>query len=74
MGKMNELSLAQEEELYDQFVESQREDLREEGRKEILSRAEFQLDRLYWQYMTALQLEKADGVLAALNILRSPKF
>ena len=74
MAKMNELSLVEEEALYDQYVESQREELREEGRKEILSRAEFQLDRLYWQYMAALQLDKADGVLTALNILRSPKF
>lgn len=35
MGKMNELSLAEQETLYDEYLESQREELRKEGAEEL---------------------------------------
>lgn len=35
MGKMNELSLAEQEALYDEYLESQREELRKEGAEEL---------------------------------------
>jgi hypothetical protein len=74
MGKMNALSLAEQEALYEQHEESQREELREEGRKEVLGRIEYQLNKLHWQYLQALELEKANGVFLALQMIRSPNF
>lgn len=74
MSKMNALSLEEQEELYEQFLESQREELREEGRKEVLGRMEYQLNKLHWQYVQALELEKANGVFLALQMIRDPKF
>lgn len=35
MGKMNELSLAEQEDAYEAYIESQREDLRNEGAEEL---------------------------------------
>jgi hypothetical protein len=35
MAKMNELSLAEQEALYDEFVEAQKEELRKEGAEEL---------------------------------------
>jgi hypothetical protein len=74
MGKMNALSLAEQEDLYEQYEESKREELREEGRKEVLGRIEYQLNKLHWQYLQALELEKANGVFLALQMIRSPNF
>jgi len=74
MGKMNALSLAEQEDLYEQYEESKREELREEGRKEVLGRIEYQLNKLHWQYVQALELEKANGVFLALQMIRSPNF
>ena len=74
MGKINALSLAEQEELYEQYEESKREELREEGRKEVLGRIEYQLNKLHWQYLQALELEKANGVFLALQMVRSPNF
>lgn len=47
MGKMNELSLAQEEELWEQHTEEQRDVLRQEGQIEVCRMIKYELEQKY---------------------------
>lgn len=47
MGKMNELSLAQEEDLWEQHTEEQRNELRQEGQIEVCKMIKYDLEQRY---------------------------
>lgn len=66
MGKMNELSMAEQEALYDEYVEFQREELRKEGAEEL--RIEI-LRELKLQSLKAFTEQHRLGIETALVVV-----
>jgi hypothetical protein len=66
MAKMNELSIAEQEALYEEYVESQREELRKEGAEEL--RIEI-LRELEVQKGRAVTSPQAFGIQVAMVVV-----